>query len=112
MQQSDYTVSVFYQEHENGTTNMRTFFFQDVAAARAFRMSCETFPEAWRPKSCFSYEIGAIYGPDIRIPRLDSSKWRAGMDSVRKALAACHGPLVAGAARAVGISLPQRKDLD
>jgi hypothetical protein len=112
VEKPDYTVSVFYQEHENGNTNMRTFYFKDIGAARAFRMSCETFPTAWRPAKCYSYEIGMIHGPDVVIPRLDTGKWRAGMDSVRKALAACNGPLLGGLAKSVGIALPRRKDLD
>lgn len=112
MEKPDYTVSVFYQEHENGNTNMRTFYFKDIGAARAFRMSCETFPTAWRPAKCYAYEIGMICGPDVVIPRLDRDRFRVGLDAVRVALAACHGPLVRGVAKAVGVSLPPRKDLD
>lgn len=112
MQQSDYIINVFYQQYEDGDAHMRTFYFKDIAAARAFRMSCETFPTAWRPDPCYAYEIGMIHGPDITVPRLDPGKFRAGLDSVRKALAACNGPLLGGLAKSVGIALPRRKDLD
>jgi hypothetical protein len=112
VQQSDYTVSVFYQEFESSNTHMRMFFFKDIAAARAFRMSCETFPTAWRPAKCYAYEIGMIHGPDVRVPRPGRDEFMRGMEGVRKALAACTGPLLGGVAKAVGISLPKRKDLD